>query len=614
MRASNEKHRFVRPLARYLSLVLLLSTSAACKRAPVSGEVPRAGVDQTVPAPDGLVSELFIPHPDRTWEAVRTSLGVGLPASPAIFLGGALGLPVSSLDQLDFNVPIVGAMVLDRQDIDTLAAIHVKDGSRLVELLSGAAPPFIKDEKTSPGIVLLGGPTDSAWSLAVVGNYLVLGTSKEALMRSAPFVARTLPTRATPDEDFLATVAHKALAGPVKSRFEQAWQSWKREREAEDAAMRKQHGGSSPDFGDPTQALADIENKATRFFAILTDLEEARLALNLHDADCRALVSMKAASGSGPATEEIDRMSVGGAEPLLSLPASVAAALLTRDTQQLRDESADSQVEAISKVLGGRLDETDKTKVASAFHSWSKGRGDWLTAGLMWSGATRAAVVRAAVSDPGELGQGATAMLKLLSVRAIAEPLSNWVGDMKVTGLGGASVTEGAVQSVHVVRRPPKVQLRRDRDKPAESDAFDIVWSVDKHMLVGAAGKDARAAYTSLTRSDAAATLAQDVFARNVLTRLGPNISFALVVDTARLSDEMSTREKATVVLAYGKDPKSTNRAWFELDMPTGVLTSYASTAFAVFSGAATPPRSPTPSGVPQGLRKGESPAGGSSR
>jgi len=485
---------------------------------------------------------------------------------------------------------MVGAMVLAGEGVDTLAAIHVKDGSRLVDLLCAAAPPFTKDEKTSPGVVLVVQPTATGWSLAVVGNYLVLGATKEALVRSAPFVARTLPTRSMPEEDFLATVAHKALAGPVKSRLDQVWKAWKQEREAEDAAMRTQHGGSAPDFGDPTQALADIETKAARFFAILSDLDEARLTFNVQAADTgpsvRALVSMKAASRSGPAAEEIGSMSVGGAEPLLSLPASVVAGLLTRDSQRLRDESATSQVEAISKVLGGRLDETDKSKVSSAFHSWSKGRGDWLAAGLMWSGSTRAAVVRAAVSDPSELGQATTAMLKLLSVRAIAEPLSNWVGDMKLTGLGAGSASEGAIQSVHVVRRPPKVQLHRDHDKPAESDAFDIVWSVDKQMFVGAAGKEAKAAYTSLIRGEPAPTLAQDLFAKGVFARLGPTLSFALVVDTARLGGEPAGKEKGSFVLAYGKDPKSTDRAWFELDMPSSVLTSYASTVGALLGDA----------------------------
>jgi hypothetical protein len=390
-----------------------------------------------------------------------------------------------------------------------------------------------------------------------------------------------------PEDELVATIGHKALAGPVKTRLDQLWQAWKQEREAEDVAMRKQHGGSAPDFGDPTQALADIESKAARFFAILADLEEARLAIQIRDANYRAVISMKASSRSGPAATEIASMSIGGAEPLLSLPASVAAALLTRDSRELREESASSQVEAISKVLGGRLDDADKTKVSSAFHSWSKGRGDWLTAGLMWSGATRAAVVRASVSDPAELVQATTAMFKLLSVRAIAEPLSNWVGDMKLTGLS-PNVSEGAVQSVHVVRRPPKVQLHRERDKAPESDTFDVVWSIDKQMLVGAAGKEAKSAYTSLAKG-AGATLGQDAFAQSIFARLGPTISFALLVDTGRLTGETAKKD-STIVIAYGKDPQSTDRAWFEVDVPSIVLTSYAAAASAVFgSGAPTP-------------------------
>jgi hypothetical protein len=570
-----------------LSALIVLSAGTACKKSPVSGDTG-ASVEAAVPAPDGLVSELFIPHPDRSWSSIRASLGSGLPVSPAIFFGGALGLPVNALDQLDINIPMVGALVLDGDGMDTLLAVHVKDGSRLLALMTSATPPFSKDEKTSPGIALLSGPATAGWSLAISGNYLVLGSSNKALARSAAFVSRTLPTRAMPEDDFLATIAHKALAGPVKAHLDQLWQAWKKEREAEDVTMRNQHGGSAPDFGDPTEALADIESKAGRFFAILGDLEEARLTIQVQDTSYRALVSMKASSRGGPAAAEIGSMSIGGAEPLLSLPASVTAALLTRDSQQLREESASSQVEAISKVLGGRLDETDKTKVANAFHSWSKGRGDWLTAGLMWSGSTRAAVVRAAVSDSAELGQATSAMFKLLGVRAISEPLSNWVGDMKLSGLA-ANPTEGTVQSVHVVRRPPKVQLHRDRDKAPESDTFDVVWSIDKQMLVGAAGKEARSAYTALTKGVGAATLGQDAFAKNTFTRLGPTISFALMVDTARVSGE-SAKQSANLIIAYGKEPQSTDRAWFELDLPAGVVTSYASIAAALLSSGGTAP------------------------
>jgi hypothetical protein len=588
MRISGEKLRRALLASCWLSLLIALAAGAGCKQSSVSGEPARANVEESVPAPDGLVSELFIPHPDRLWASARTSLGAGLPVSPAIFLGGAIGLPVTALDQLDVNIPIVGALMLDGEDIDTLAAIHVKDGSRLVGLMTSATPPFTKDEKTSPGLVFLSGPVSGGWSLGVSGNYLVLASSNKALARSAPFVTRTLPKRAMPEDDLVATIGHKALAGPVKARLDQLWKAWKKDREAEDVTMRKQHGGSAPDFGDPTQALADIESKTDRFFSILGDLEDAQLALHIQDAAYRATLSMKASSRTGPAATEIASMSVGGAEPLLSLPASVSAALLTRDSQQLREESASSQVEAISKVLGGRLDENDKTKVANAFHSWSKGRGDWLTAGLMWSGGTRTAVVRAAVSDPGELGQATSGLFKLLGVRAIADPLSNWVGDMKLTGLT-ANAPEGAVQSVHIVRRPPKVQLHRERDKPPESDAFDVVFSIDKQMLVGAAGKEARSAYNSLAKANGEATLGQDAFAKTIFARLGPTISFALLVDTARLSGD-SAKQSASLVIAYGKDPQSTDRAWFEVDVPSTVLTTYAAAAATVFGGGAGAP------------------------
>jgi hypothetical protein len=284
---------------------------------------------------------------------------------------------------------------------------------------------------------------------------------------------------------------------------------------------------------------------------------------------------MKPLSDLGPASLEITSMPVAGAEPLLSLPSTIAVGLLTRDTAELRDQGSLAQSDAISKVLGGRLEPDDKVKIEAALRSWSLGRGDWLTAGLLWAGPTRAAVLRGAVTDSAELGRGVAAMLRLLSVRAIADPLSNWVGDMKLTGLGPASAGDGVVQTVHVVRRPPKVQLRRERDKPAQNEAFDIVWTVGKEVFVGAAGLDAKGAFATLQKSDAGKTLAQERFVARTIERLGPNVSFALVVDPARLADAAaSDPDGSAFVVAYGKDQK--NRAWFEIDAPASVVANYA--------------------------------------
>jgi hypothetical protein len=180
------------------------------------------------------------------------------------------------------------------------------------------------------------------------------------------------------------------------------------------------------------------------------------------------------------------------------------------------------------------------------------------------------------VSDPAELGRGATAMLKLLSVRAIAEPLSNWVGDMKLSGLGPASsAADGTTQTVHVVRRPPKVQLKRERDKPPQNDAFDIVWSIGKDVFVGAAGIDAKGAYGALQKGDAGKTLAEEPFVARSVQRLGPSVSFALLVDTARLADSgRAEPDGSAFLLSYGKD--KTNKAWLEIDTPSSVVASYA--------------------------------------
>jgi hypothetical protein len=563
----------------------VFALDAGCKRTPPKEELAsNERRPLPVPAPDGLLAELVIPHPDRTWEMVRPSVGGSplVPSSPAVFLVDVLGLPVSAIEQLDLVVPVVGALAVVHDQVATVAGIHLKDGLRFIDLMTSPSGKFAKGE-TRDGVTLLApSAAKGAVAYAVSGNYLVVGQSAESVQTFAPYVSRSLPTRPPPSEDVVASAGHAALAGPVVERLKKFWDSWKEDREAEDLAMRTKHGGSAPDFGDPAQALADIDAKAAKFFAILGDLDEARLAVTVEPKgpdrgmSLRALVTMKPVSEAGPAGQEIATMPVAGAEPLLSLPASVAVALLIRDTAELRDQSSSAQVEAISKVLGGRLESEDKTKIESAFHSWSKGRGDWLTAGLVWAGPTRAAVLRGAVADPAELGRGTTAMLKLLSVKAIAEPLSNWVGDMKLSGIRAASGSgDGAVQTVHVVRRPPKVQLRRERDKPPQNDAFDIVWSIGKEIFSGAAGLDAKGAYASLQR-DAGETLAQDPFVARTVARLGPNVSFALLIDTARLAETGRTESDGSALLVtYGKDRR--NQAWFELDVPAGVVTSYAS-------------------------------------
>src|SRR5687767_14267508 len=79
----------------FAALLVAIWPLTACKRSP--GPSPEAARCAPVPAPAGLVAEIIVPHPDRTWDTVRAKLRATkalVPSSPAVFLGGVLGLPL----------------------------------------------------------------------------------------------------------------------------------------------------------------------------------------------------------------------------------------------------------------------------------------------------------------------------------------------------------------------------------------------------------------------------------------------------------------------------------------------------------------------------------------
>src|SRR5579859_2189260 len=112
-----------------LSLALAFAFVAGCKRAPKT-DATQTERPAAAPAPDGLLGDLVVPHPDRTWEEARATIGGGplVPASAAVFIGDMLGLPVAALDQLDLVVPMVGALADQGEDVAVVVGLHLKDG------------------------------------------------------------------------------------------------------------------------------------------------------------------------------------------------------------------------------------------------------------------------------------------------------------------------------------------------------------------------------------------------------------------------------------------------------------------------------------------------------
>ena len=463
----------------------------------------------------------------------------------------------------------------------TLAAIHVKDGSRLVDLLTRPPAPSPKDEKTSPGV----GPRAAAderarWSLAVVGQLPRArrdqGSHSCGLRPSslAPF-----PRAPMPEEDFVATVAHKALAGPVKSRLDQVWQGLEaraRSRRCRDAhearrqraRLRRSHASARRHRDARRRDFSPSSAISTRRASRSTCSRRADAA-----SVPRARLDESGARGRAPLPTKSGACRSAARSRFSRCPLRWSLALADPRQPRLRDESRERRRwrrSPRSSADGSTRPTRPKSRAPST--AGRRGAATGSPAGLMWSGTTRAAVVRAAVSDPGELGQATTAMLKLLSVRAIAEPLSNWVGDMKLTGLGTAQRDR---------RRPcsrctwsgahPRSSSSATATSPRESDAFDIVWSVDKaNVRAARQGKKPKPPTRRSREGEAGSDARAGPLREKRFTRLGPTISFALRGRhrAPRAASPAGKRRRRPSFSPTAKIRKSTDRAWFELDMP----------------------------------------------
>ena len=276
--------------------------------------------------------------------------------------------------------------------------------------------------------------------------------------------------------------------------------------------MRAKHGGSAPDFGDPAEALADMDAKATRLFAVLGDFEEARLAVTVNPSEPDAAERYRAsrlteAAFRGPFGRG-DGDHDGGRSRAHSwrFRRRWASHFLTRDRREVRERSAAQQVDAMAKVFGGRLAANDRAKIEAAFLSVREGarrlahgrhRGRALARrGGAWSGdrrrRDRSKRIRHARSSQRSRHRRTDRQLDRRS-----QALRRRCRARRGTKTSCARCTSSAAR--------PRSSCPRTRPKRPkrlmESDAFDIVWAIGKERFFAAAGRDAKQALASLQKS-----------------------------------------------------------------------------------------------------------------
>jgi hypothetical protein len=534
-----------------------------------------------VAEPDGVVAEVLMGQPDQTWKRLRAITGgpVNLmPVSYPVLVATLLGLPPTVSGAFDTDVPTVGAIVAPGPDeVTAVLAMHVKSGRELVAALTtGAQAKYAAKLDAASGVTVLEPKTASnaLAALGVVGNHLIAAPKAELLTRFGPFVARTLPKRTMPSEGIVATFSKKGLATSVAGRLRARWKAYAGELQTADRKNRDLHGGRAPDFGDPMVALAGVGSAVERLALVLESSKQAKLTLVPRDDRLEAKLDVEPEPG-GAAAKAIADMTVGDLAPLLVLPRAMDVVIVNRTTAASREESARSLVEGANKLFGDRLSAADGKRIEKVLTDLAQARGDDASYGLHSKDGKTSLVFRGTVSDEQKFATGVKGAIELLRLRAISEPVKQFVGEVTTKSGTREIPGVGKVSQTKLSLKPSPMRT------PAGGGAvtmgprdFELVWLVKDGVGYAALSSDPSVAIVDLVSATGETALGADRGVRTSVERGGGSTTFAVYAQPLRLGLGHSMKGSAPVFIGLGKT--GTN-GWLRLDADGAALKAIVS-------------------------------------
>ncbi len=536
-----------------LVLLVLVLVAAGCDGDKNAAPAPSATVVALppLPAPDGLLAELFVPAPEATWTKARNVVG-----GPAMFLpqtlGGLvatlLGLPLTSAIEIDGDVPALGALVQGAPGERPRAAfaVHVKVGERLVgQLTKGETARFDPKVDEATRITLLAPRGAQApVALGVLGNYLIVGREPADVITVGPYVVRTLPGAKPPKDDVTVELPEKALSGPIAKGLKATW----------DGIQPREGARANGAAESAIPPLLEIDGFVEALVAIAGDLAHARLTVNLEPDAVRASFDLTPKPGGGAATKAAADMTTGDVQRLLELPGGTLVALMWRDSPAARAASAGARAATIAGFLGKDLKPADREALEATLKTLAEGRGDWVTAGVSFGPTGPAGYARAAVADSDKLGK---AIKGLFDIEKMA-PAKGRLAE------AGVAVTRGKTAIPGLDGDVLRLKLEKKEDKKAKAPApppgappssIEILVRQGKDEVTLAAGYDPKAALKALAIPEA--TLASVDPIKTEIGKLGDDVAFAAVVEPmfllASRAGKPGAGESAPVVLAFGR-------------------------------------------------------------
>ena len=534
-----------------------------------------APVEPPVPAPEGLLAEVWLRGPDATWGKIQRGVSGAvalLPPTVSELACAFAGLDSAAARLVDGKGTSYAVLGEGAEGLAWVVALPVPDAALASStLLDGGDAAGRYSARDVGGMRALASPehpstpgearpalnvTVALARGAARAGWLVLASSEDALARLGPYAVRTMPTKAAPPEPgaIVADVPSAALAGSLSRWLGARWGETRAWLGARDDEQRAKHGGRPPDFGDPRPIVDALDGAITRRIALLAGAHGAHLVVDAGEDEVHGELSMASDADASGATP-------GDTRPLAATPADAVVALLLREDTATRAEDAATAETVLDKALGDRVRADDTLALHTAITDWARARGDWWTGALAWgaSDASRGIWLR----TPADSADASTR-----AVRELVE-LSHRRGFHDL--LAGLHLSPGAVRSADA---PPlgKVSLapfteEGGKGKP-EAAGLGIAWGVHDGELLLAAGMAA----PQLLSAGAAPPrrVGDDPRTARALAALGRDASLVLVAQPLRFVPARADAEaSAPAVFGWGRKGGG---AWARLELADVLL------------------------------------------
>jgi len=579
-----------------LAALLAAASAVSCSKCGARNEEDAATTkaeEPALPAPAGLLADVYMSTPNTSWAKLQRNIGgaVGiLPASAGGIICAVAGLDPFVASEIDGAAPIYGVVAGDPTNAGFVVAMKLLDlrKARAV-LVDGETARFTpKEDAGVTELVPKGGPTGAPVVVGLSPNgYVLVARRSQDLLELGPYATRTLPKKPLPADGALVFDVPRAALGTVlKPKLEALWATARAFLLAEDEAMRRNHGGRAPDYGDPKAIVGAADAWVDRRIGVVGDLEKMRIAVDVIEDGVSVVSTMTPVAGAGVARKWTDAMKVGDTAPLAALPSTTAAALIMRDSEEDRAEQSRAMESVTTSALGSRLAEGDAKKLHDVVQDFTKARGEVVTIGLAWD-EPQGLSLRAPVRDVDAASRAVRGAVDLAKVA----PFKELFRVKDVTSSTEEVPGFGKTQIAMIAREPPRTndaELRparagRDAGAPAAGDAgaprpapsrkndLGLAWVVSGDTL-SMASSDTPAATLGAAGRAGRKLSAEPAIARS-LAALAANASTVLVLQPLRFDVARANLPTAPLVIALGR--KDTD-ATFRIDIANGLLRELA--------------------------------------